>query len=190
MFTLQRIIHRAKKESTPSKDFSARLWQRLDAELPAETRREHVMSYARKTAIGFAIMIPMLSVGTSVYAYSSPSVTEGTVLYPVKQSLEKVQLRFVQSPEARAEFHTTMLERRIQEAEILSASTTVDENAEITLTAAEKEYTHSTEAIGGEIQKAVEENPKPNLRRARAIERLKVLHDRYSALRSRVPHRP
>lgn len=74
----------------------------------------------KKTAIGFAIILPCLMGGTSAYAYSSSSVTEGSVLYPVKRGIETVRVHFAVTPEDRAVIHLQLYERRLDEAERLS----------------------------------------------------------------------
>lgn len=91
----------------------------MSAGLPPVTVHEHRMDIIRKVAVGFAVAIPILLGGTSVYAYSSPSVTESHVLYPVRRGIEAVQLRLQFSPESLAAYHLDMYERRLQEAEQL-----------------------------------------------------------------------
>jgi chromosome segregation ATPase len=56
------------------------------------------------------------STGTGAYAYSSSSVTEGTLLYPVKQNLENMEEKIQLTPEAKARFYLKKIERR--EAEV------------------------------------------------------------------------
>jgi hypothetical protein len=102
----------------------------------------------KKVAIGFAIVLPCLMGGTSVYAYSSPSVTEGNVLYPVKRGIETVRVHFAGSPADRATIHLQLYERRLDEAErlletralmIQTLNEAVDEDNEVSgLTEAEE----------------------------------------------------
>lgn len=73
----------------------------------------------KKMAIGFAIILPCLMGGTSAYAYSSSSVTEGNVLYPVKRGIETIRVHFAGSPEDLATVHLQLYERRLDEAEQL-----------------------------------------------------------------------
>lgn len=107
------------KASFPRRVFRRNLWARLDAVLPPITRKERAVLVFRRVAIGVVSILPVLFFGTSAYAYSSNDVTEGTVLYPVKRSIERVEMRFVSSEEGRAAFHAKMYERRINEIEKL-----------------------------------------------------------------------
>jgi predicted nuclease with TOPRIM domain len=57
--------------------------------------------------------------GGAVYAYSSPSVTEETSLFVIKNSLETIEERLQRTPERRARFYLKKLERREAESEVL-----------------------------------------------------------------------
>ena len=65
---------------------------------------------------GVVALIVVFGLGTGVFAYESPSVTEGHPLNFVKENVEKVEERFAQTPEARAKFHAKMSDRRLKEA--------------------------------------------------------------------------
>lgn len=119
MFSLKTLIIREKFAARPTRVFRARLWDTLSATLPPVTRHDARMVMFKKTAIGFAIILPCLMGGTSAYAYSSSSVTEGNVLYPVKRGIETVRVHFAATPEDRATIHLQLYERRLDEAERL-----------------------------------------------------------------------
>ncbi|MEK9155434.1 MAG: DUF5667 domain-containing protein [Patescibacteria group bacterium] len=176
MFTLQRIIHRAKKDAAPNRAFIKRLWQQIDAELPAPTMQERMSWFTRRTAIGFAIVVPFLTMGTGAYAYTSPSVTQDSALYPMKQQIERVERSLARSAEARADFHLKMYQRRLEETEMLLRAQGA---ANITLDAAVNE----ANAANSELEQT---ETSEEIRQKR-VEDLRKLHDRYETLRSRVP---
>ncbi len=105
------------RAATPSRQFRIALREKIDATLPPETRTEHRDAMFRRAAVGLAIMLPLLFGGTSVYAYSSASVTEGSMLYPVKRGIESMQLRFRSAPDDLAAYRLELYERRLDEAE-------------------------------------------------------------------------
>lgn len=111
-----------RRAATPSRQFRVALREKIDATLPPETRAEHRHVTFRRTAVGLAIALPILFGGTSVYAYSSTSVTEGSVLYPVKRGIESMQLRFRSEPSDLAAYRLELYERRLDEAERLLES--------------------------------------------------------------------
>lgn len=108
--------------ATPSRQFCAELRSTIEAALPPETRAEHRYATFRRVAVGLAIMVPILFGGTSVYAYSSASVTEGNVLYPVKRGIESMQLRWRHAPDDVAAYRLELYGRRLDEAERLLES--------------------------------------------------------------------
>lgn len=119
MFSLKTLIIRERFAARPTRVFRARLWETLSATLPPVTRHDARMLMFKKTAIGFAIILPCLMGGTTAYAYSSSSVTEGNVLYPVKRGIEIVRVHFAATPADLAAIHLQLYERRLDEAERL-----------------------------------------------------------------------
>ena len=69
------------------------------------------------TAGSMVFLVFGSSVG--VYAYSSPEVTPENMLYPVKQGIERVEVGFAFSPEAKAQAHLKMALRRLDENDSL-----------------------------------------------------------------------
>ncbi len=112
-------MHRFTRGANPRRAFVKRLWQRLDAELPVPSRGERVLFGVRRVAIGLAIALPVLVMSTGAYAYGSASVTEESVLYPVKHSIERVEASFARTPDDRAAYHVRMYQRRLEETERL-----------------------------------------------------------------------
>jgi len=78
------------------------------------TRLFKVFSHALVTAI----LMPLLVLGgVSSYAYYSPYVYEGNVLYPIKLSVESVEYSFAKTPSEKAEKKLTFANKRLQEVE-------------------------------------------------------------------------
>ncbi len=116
------MLWKERRAANPSRQFRVALREKADTLLPLETRTEHRYGTFRRAAIGFAVMLPVFLGGTSVYAYSSTSVTEGSTLYPVKRGIESVQLRFRTEPNDLAAYRLKLYERRLDEAERLLES--------------------------------------------------------------------
>ncbi|MCR4314702.1 MAG: DUF5667 domain-containing protein [Candidatus Uhrbacteria bacterium] len=118
MFFLKRQLTKMKRSVRPSAEFRTRLLSGLsfayDQEYGCSQRRPF---FVRATAVGLASLALFFTVGTGVYAYESPEVTEGHPLYFVKSGIESVRERVARSPEAQAEFHAEMMERRLAEGE-------------------------------------------------------------------------
>jgi hypothetical protein len=72
-----------------------------------------------RPAIGFALIILLLAGSGGAYAYSNSEVTEGTILYPLKQVIETFEEATKVTPEAKAQFYLKKIERREAEREIL-----------------------------------------------------------------------
>jgi hypothetical protein len=157
--------------ANPSREFRLALREKIRATLPPETRTEHRYAMFRRAAVGFAIMLPVLFGGTSAYAYSSPSVTEGSVLYPVKRGIESVQLRFRTAPDVQATYRLELYERRLDEAERLFES---------------REAMIQTLNAAVEVNDALESSEYFPEGRGEMRERLQRNQDRYEMVRRRV----
>jgi hypothetical protein len=93
--------------------FRSALRSKLMAMQPT-VERHSGPSAVRYVAV-FAVLIVMLILGTSSYAYASNAVAEGDRLFPVKTTLENLEGNFANSPEAQVKFQTKIAHRRIQE---------------------------------------------------------------------------
>jgi hypothetical protein len=98
--------------SKPSDEFKKRLWQRLEAEMPAMTKRSIVIRYGY--VVGLTSVV-MMTGGMGTYAYASDNVTPDSSLYGVKIGIESVEARLYRSPESLAVFHARMAHRRNRE---------------------------------------------------------------------------
>ncbi|MBI5729001.1 MAG: hypothetical protein HY983_02040 [Candidatus Magasanikbacteria bacterium] len=113
-------LWRAKQKLNPRAAFRRTLKNRLLTVW--ETRYGGVASpwFIRRYAGAFATgMIVVLTGTTGAYAYTSPEVTEGTILYPVKRAIEQVEEKIKTTPEAKAAFYLKQITRREAEKNIL-----------------------------------------------------------------------
>lgn len=83
------------------------------------------------TAAGMIAVILAGSFGTGTYAYYSPEVTEGSVLYPVKSTIEKIEEKTKRNPEAQAKFYLKQMEKREAEKKRLEEKKKVVENLDV-----------------------------------------------------------
>ena len=111
-----------KRSLTPDSQFKIGLFKKLSA----AGDNNYNVKYAWyqtvwfKHAAGFALVVLVVgSLGTGAYAYSSPVVTEGSILYPIKEKLEKIEEIAQITPEAKAKFYLKKIERREVERKIL-----------------------------------------------------------------------
>ena len=111
MNKLNRQFKGLKQESAPRAEFKARLWVRIDAELPQGVKR-HTWGGRLRLSVGMAVVIILLSGTTGTYAYSSPSVTPTSPLYGIKTGIERVRESFCGSHTRCAEFHEKIAHRR------------------------------------------------------------------------------
>lgn len=133
--------------------------------------------FVRATAVGLASLVLFFTVGTGVYAYESPEVTEGHPLYFVKSSLEFVQRGVARSPEARAQFHAQMMERRLTEAEHHLLSSRPD-RVPLSLKQAADQFEQSITAL--------DEGVKDEKERTNMLDALSMRRARYLELSARV----
>ncbi len=81
--------------------------------------RQYVLARATRVFVTSAVGVSML--GTSAYAYNSPEVTEGSVLYPIKIGIEKIEETTKVSTESKVKFIIKKAERREAEKKVLVA---------------------------------------------------------------------
>lgn len=144
-----------------------------DQEYGCPQRRPFFM---RATAVGLASLMLFFAVGTGVYAYESPEVSEGHPLYFVKSGLESIRERAALSPEARAEFHAEMMGRRLAEAEYQLPM--LPEQVEPSLEAAADQFEQTIQAL--------DEGLEDQSVRDKMIDTLSLRRARYLELSSRV----
>lgn len=177
MFFLKRQLKNASQSAKPSAEFRARLMSELslayDQEYGCPQRRPF---FVRATAVGLASLVLFFTVGTGVYAYESPEVSEGHPLYFVKSGLESLRERAALTPEARAEFHTQMMERRLTEAEHHFSSR--PDRVPPTLEQAADQFEETITALDEGVQ--------DEIKRTRMLDALSIRRARYLELSDRV----
>jgi hypothetical protein len=115
-------LWQAKNGLKPDDKFRADLWSKLDAKLHAEYNSRHSWFETRVfkfSAVAAGVVLLVICTGTGAYAYTSPDVTEGTILYPIKQNIENVEEKLQITPEAKAKFLLKKIQKREQEAVVM-----------------------------------------------------------------------
>jgi hypothetical protein len=175
MFRLKRQLKNTKQATQPSVKFRARLM--------SELRMEYDKTYGCPKPSRFlfvpivaASLILMFAMGTGVYAYESPEVTQGHPLHFMKAGIEFVRERAAFSPKARAKFHADMMDRRLQEGE--RHYPVRPERVPVSLEAAAQQFELTIQAL--------EEGVEDEALREALIEALSIKHERYLQLQSRV----
>ncbi len=158
------------RKARPSRAFTSALLSKLE---PVASYRQHAFRFA---TAGMAAVLVIFGTGTSVYAYSSPDVSDGHPLYPIKHGMEQLQERFAATSDQRAEFHADMMQRRMAEAERLDQT--------------KEQIPKILESAASELDLSVNEL-KADLRdpeqRKEVIDRLSETNERYADVLSRVP---
>ena len=114
----------ARRRALPSSAFRAQLWHTLEAQLRAAQVSAPVWYRARwfRSALAsIGSLLILASCATGAYAYTSPQVTIGTPLYPVKQQLESAEETLQVTPSQKAAFYLKKIDRRESEAAVLRA---------------------------------------------------------------------
>lgn len=113
-------LWKAQKELSPNNKFKVALKNKLntawDSKYATNMNWYQTVWFKRAAAFTSVIVIGG-SLVTCSYAYSSPDVTEGTPLYPIKQEIEKVEETVQVTPEAKAKFLLKQIDKR--EAEVV-----------------------------------------------------------------------
>jgi len=133
-FKIRYNLWKAKDQLKPDAKFKADLWSKLDARLHVETNTSHSWFETRQFKLAAALAVTILVVGTAgtgAYAYTSPDVTTGTPLYPIKQQLEKVEEKVQITPEAKANFYLKQIKRREAEAVVIQKRAQKTDQVEI-----------------------------------------------------------
>lgn len=121
-FKFKYNLWRAGRKMNPGQKFKAVLWQDLAAAWREKYQTDYFW-YQRAAfkwaAAGVLGLVLTSSLGTGVYAYNNPEVTEGTILYPLKQKIEQVEELTKRTPEAKAKFYLKEIARREAEKVVL-----------------------------------------------------------------------
>lgn len=117
-----------------------------------------LVHYAKAFTVG---LIVVFTGTTSAYAYTSPQVTDGTILYPVKRAIERVEEKTKTTPEAKAAFYLKQIDRREAEKTILAhqqkrvkkVEVEIEKNEESLATAEQRIATSTSPVIKARAQK-------------------------------------
>lgn len=163
---------KARRALAPSARFKVALWSKLSARWDAK----HLPKYAwyqthwfRLSSAVTAGFMMVASCTTGAYAYVSPEVTEGTLLYPVKQALEKLEESAQITPAAKAKFYLKKISRRAAERAVLDrqqrkAKTIEREPSTIKLHPPARNHLEQREL---RLQKKTDHKNKPNKKKIR-----------------------
>ena len=113
-----------KRRISPRSEFKRELWNTLEKGWQAEHLPAYTWYQTRwfRWSAQFATIVGLFTgFGTGAYAYTSPEVADGTVLYPIKQQLESVEEKFKLTPQAKTQFQLKKLQRREAERKFLEA---------------------------------------------------------------------
>lgn len=114
-------LWKIKKVASPGRLFVSGLRRELNSawkERNGTTKRSH-MSVMRFAAASLVVVMFCGFAGTGAYAYTSPEVTEGTILYSIKQKMEQVAETTKITPEAKAKFNLKKIARREAEMKVM-----------------------------------------------------------------------
>lgn len=113
---LARKLDRIGRKANPDAAFVRSLKQRIVG------KPRSVVSHWKKAAVGSITSASLLLLGTGAFAYSSDVVLPDHPLYPVRQTLEKVEVKLSFTLEQKAKVQLDHLERRLKEQQLLNKS--------------------------------------------------------------------
>lgn len=120
LFRIKTILE--KYQSRPRGSFRRSLWRvlarRFDEKYQPVYAWYQTFVFKMSVAIISGIVV-VAGFSTGVYAYSSPEVTTGTLLYPLKQTIENAEEMTKQTPEAKAKFLLKKIQRREAEKAVM-----------------------------------------------------------------------
>jgi hypothetical protein len=105
--------------------------------------------WRRVAPAAVAAVVVFFLVGGSAYAYNSPGVVPGNPLYFMKNNLEKIEGWVARHPDAQAQFHNRMADRRLAEARFLGLGS---EKAQEILVDAAAELDMSVEDLRADLR--------------------------------------
>jgi hypothetical protein len=119
MNRLRKQFKEAKRASAPSPAFKKALWADLDVEFDAVHACKNFVPWYRMAMVPVAALVLFAVTGTGVYAYTSNDVTQDSPMYSVRHGLEIVEERIPKTQRSRQRFNARMIERRLQESEVM-----------------------------------------------------------------------
>jgi hypothetical protein len=134
-------LWKIKKSISPNLIFKAKLQKDLDKAWDEKYEKVGMFNLGVMYKAGAMAVVALVLLGSGgAYAYNSPDITEGNILYPVKKAIENIEEITKTTPEARARFFLKKIERREAERERLNKTEVENHSIEL-----EKEDATSTE---------------------------------------------
>jgi hypothetical protein len=115
-------LFKIRRQLSPDRGYKAVLWNKLSNQWHAVYRHDfrwYQTLVFRVTVASIAGLLVLGSFSTAAYAYVSSEVYESTLLYPVKQVLEKVEGLMKVTPAAKAAFNLKKISRREAEKTVV-----------------------------------------------------------------------
>ena len=133
-------LWKEKKAIEPSREFRSALWNKLDnawQEIYQPKVFWYQMPVFKYSLATLVVLIFVSTTGVGAYAYNSPKVTEGTRLYGIKKTIERVEEKVVERrrPEVQAKFYLKQIKRREREKARLVRKNIVPASVDVVATA-------------------------------------------------------
>lgn len=131
---LEKILRSIAQDAKPNKNFDQMLKVKLRQRFYAQQQDSQenkktslfrgILSF--KTYLVSVVLLALFS-STTLYAYGSDDVTNGSILYPLKRSTENLEELFATTTEAKIDHYSKMAKRRIRELDVLQVKGIIDE---------------------------------------------------------------
>ena len=127
---LEKILNSISQDAKPDKNFEqmlkVRLRERFYTQYEAPKNPFLKRMWRFKTLVTSTIVLALFST-TTIYAYNNDSVTNGSILYPLKRSTENVEELLATTPQAKTDHYNKMAKRRMRELAILENRGVIDQ---------------------------------------------------------------
>ena len=127
---LEKILNSISQDAKPDKNFEQMLKVKLRERFHTQYETPRIPFFQRiwrfNTQLTATFVLVIFS-STTIYAYGSDNVTNGSILYPLKISTEKVEETFATTPEAKSNYYKKMAKRRMRELAVLERKGVIDE---------------------------------------------------------------
>lgn len=158
-----------------SKKYSDSLWLQLSAAWDAKGLPDYRWYNKFWFTFGVSVSATVFalgSFGTAVFAYTNPTVTNGTPLYPLKQKMEDVEEKLQRTPSDKAQFYLKKISRREAEKRILKAHNKSLEEVEKQIDTVEEKLESTTPQLTSSTEKEIRLQKKVAERLQKRKERL------------------
>lgn len=118
------------KNTIRTNDFKRRLWEELQKEIRPSARPRSVLLLRPAFLIGSLVLFLLLtgSIGTTVYAFTSPAVNQNHPLFVIKKNLERVELALSATQESKLQVSLKHRQKRLLEIEKIEDRGKINEN--------------------------------------------------------------